>query len=295
MLAPRPPRRSFPRVRWAAPLATAAAGAAVGAVGVLLAGMVDRSPANPHRPAPFPAAPPRRTASLGESRPHDGFRLVTWNIHHATGADGVRDPARTAAELRASRFDVALLQEVDGPTAGAADQAAALAADLRVGAAFVGTERRWGRVYRGNGVLTRLPAGPLHRVPLPDTRGKGFRTLTLATVRTPAGTPVRVVGVHVSRGEDKAAQLAAAVDLFFSLAEPCVLAGDFNTKAGDDLLADLRETPGVVDALAGLKGERWEVEQVFARGLKPSHPARVGTDASDHPLIAVDLRVPRRR
>ena len=294
MLAPAP-AAARRRSRWPSRLAWAAAGASAGVAATLLAGLVDRAPANPHAPAAFAVAPPRRTASLADDRPHDGFRLVTWNIHHATGLDGVTDPARTAAALRAARFDVALLQEVNGPTAGGADQAAALAEDLRAAGAFVGTETRWGRTHRGNGVLTRLPAGPLHRVPLPDTRGKGFRTLTLTTVRTPAGTPVRVVGLHVSRGDDRAAQLAAAADLFLSLEEPCVLAGDFNTKAGDSLLTLLRESPGVADALANLPGERWEVEQVFTRGLAVARPERIATDASDHPLIAVDLRVPVRR
>ena len=291
MLAP-PPAAARRRNRWPARLAWVTVGMLVGASATLLAGLVDRAPANPHAPASLGPAPPRRTASLEDIPPHDGFRLVTWNIHHATGEDGVRDPARTAETLRSARFDVALLQEVDGPTAGDPDQAEALADDLRAAGAFVGTETRWGRTHRGNAVLTRLRAGPLHRVPLPDTRGKGFRTLTLTTVRTPAGTPVRVVGVHLSRGDDRAAQLAAAADLFLSLDEPCVLAGDFNTKSDDSLLAELRESPGVTDALENLPGNRWEVEQVFARGLKAARPQRVGGPASDHPLIAVDLRVP---
>ena len=243
MLAP-PPAAARRRSRWPSRLAWAAFGAVVGATAFGLGGLIDRAPANPHAPADFAAAPPRRTASLADDRPRDGFRLVTWNIHHATGTDGVTDPARTAAALRAARFDVALLQEVNGPTAGGDDQAAALADDLRAGGAFVGTETRWGRTHRGNAVLTRLPAGPLHRVPLPDTRGKGFRTLTLTTIRTPAGTPVRVVGVHLSRGGDKPAQLAAAADLFLSLEEPCVLAGDFNTRAGDSLLDSPAGVPG---------------------------------------------------
>ena len=292
MLAP-PPAAARRRSLWPSRLAWVAAGALAGVSATLLAGLIDRAPANPHAPAAFPAPPPRRTASLETIPSHDGFRLVTWNIHHATGTDGVCDPARTAAALRASRFDVALLQEVNGPVAGGGDQAAALADDLRAGGAFVGTETRWGRTHRGNAVLTRLPAGPLHRVPLPDTRGKGFRTLTLTTVRTPAGTPVRVVGVHLSRGPDRAAQLAAAADLFLSLDAPCVIAGDFNTKADDPLLSVLRESAGVADALANLPGERWEVEQVFVRGLKVARPSRIGGDASDHPLIAVDLRVPK--
>ena len=299
MLAPAPAALGRRRAAWPSRLLWAVLGGLVGAAVTLLCGVIDRTPANPHAPTAFSSPPLRRTAALDASpgaplaKPHDGFRLVTWNIHHGTGADGVRDPARTAAALRASRFDVAVLQEVDGPAAGAGGQAADLAGELRAAGVFVGTETRWGRVHRGNAVLTRLPAGPLHRVPLPDTRGKGFRTATVTTVRTPAGTPVRIVGVHLSRGDDRAAQLAAAADLFLSLEAPCVLAGDFNTKSADSLLRELRESPGGADALAALPGDRWEVEQVFIRGLLSARPRRTPAPASDHPLISVDLRVPR--
>ena len=294
MLAPSPPAANRRRPR---PLRTAAvlcAGAAVGAALTLLAGAADRTPPNPHRPVALAATAPVRTVaadSPADAPPAtDSFRLATWNIHHGEGTDGATDLDRIAEALAATAFDVALLQEVDGPGGSAGtDQAAALAAALGGEGAFVGTEERWGRTHRGNGVLSRLPTGPLHRVPLPDTRGKGFRLLTLATVRTPAGTPVRVVGVHLSRGPDRAAQLAAAADLFLSLEAPCVLAGDFNTRADDPLLADLKRTPGVTDALAGLPGKRWEVDQIFARGLTATAAVRTATPASDHPLLAVTL------
>ena len=265
---------------------TLPAGLLLGAGIIWLIGWADRVPADPHD------APAFGTPSVAATRAADGrFRLVTWNVHRFAGSDGVRDAPAISGVLSDSGFDLALLQEAPGDGDGVGLDGLTNAA-----AAFVGTEDRFGRTHIGNAVLTRLAAGPVHRLPLPDTRGKAFRTAVLTTVRVPTGAnpggePVRVLGVHLATTADQAVQIERVTDLFLSLRAPCVLAGDFNQPPESPLLEPLRTAPGVADALAAIpRGER-AVDHVFVRGLTASNARAVRTSASDHPLYAVDLRL----
>ena len=215
---------------------------------------------------------------------------MTWNVHQFEGVGGAASFARAGALLGETGFDLAVLQEVTaaGPTG---DPAADLAEATGAAAAFVGTERWFGEAHVGNAVLSRLPTTFAHRVPLPDSRGKGFRTAVLTTAALPGGGDVRVLNVHLSRGRDRAEQLARAVDLFLALKEPCVLAGDLNSRPDDPLLEPLRTAPGVVDALADAGVRASTVDGIFVRGLAVTDAALVPTDASDHPLYWADLTV----
>ena len=265
---------------------TLSAGLLLGAGIMWLIGWADRVPADPHD-APSFGAPEAAAIPAADGQ----FRLAIWNVHRFVGSDGVENVEATAGALNDSGFDVALLQETPGDGDGFD-----LGGRTGAAAAFVGTEDRFGRTHIGNAVLTRLAAGPVHRLPLPDTRGKAFRTAVLTTVRVPTGTnpggePVRVLGVHLATTADQAVQVERVTDLFLSLRAPCVLAGDFNQPIDSPLLEPLREAPGVTNALAAIpRGER-DVDHVFVRGLTASNARAALTSASDHPLYAVDLRL----
>ncbi|QDT16127.1 endonuclease/exonuclease/phosphatase family protein [Alienimonas californiensis] len=289
-------------------------GAVLGAGAVLVAGWIDRAPANPHDTPAFVGAPLRGTAAgettAGAASESAGtFRLVAWNAHGLRGADGDYNPALTVQWLLASRFDLALLQEVPGPADGAAEGPASgmLGRFTGSSAAFVGTERRFGEEHTGNAVLSTLPTGPVHRIPLPDTRGKAFRTMVLTTVfvpteQNPAGEAVRVLNVHLTKPNLERGQIERAIDLFLALETPCVLAGDFNQPIDAPALTGLLAVDGVTDALAALDPDevlaslpvdKEKVDHIFVRGLTVGEAAVVPTKASDHPLFRVDLRLPR--
>ncbi|MFH5805825.1 endonuclease/exonuclease/phosphatase family protein [Alienimonas sp. DA493] len=284
-------------------------GAALGAGAGLLTGWIDRTPADPHDDPAFGAAPTRaaRAASSGQV---GTFRLVTWNVHGLREADGDANPGLTVQWLLASGFDVALLQEAAGPAAsGAAAIPARLGPLTGASAAFVGTERRFGEEHTGNAVLSKLPAGPVHRVPLPDTRGKAFRTAVLTTVFVPTeadpeGVPVRVLNVHLTKPHLEPGQIERAIDLFLALETPCVLAGDFNQPIDSPVLSGVLAEEGVTDALAALDPSvvraalpvgKEKVDHVLVRGLTIGEAAVIPTEASDHPLYWVELTLPTER
>lgn len=279
-----------PPIRWRWPAFFALLlGAALGAGAVLLSVWADRTPADPHD-APAFGAPQSTDGEL--VRGNGGFRFVTWNVHQYAGPDGEGNAEETGRILNDSGFDVATLQE-------AADDEGGFALDTLTGAAgaFIGTEKRFGRVHIGNALLSRLATGPVHRIPLPDSRGKAFRTASLTTVFVPTetnpdGEPVRVIGVHLANTADGDVQTERVVDLFLATQPPCILAGDFNQTIDSPSLALLFAAEDVSDALADLPAGQRGIDHVFIRGLTASAPAVVPTDASDHPLLRVDLSLP---
>ena len=183
------------------------------------------------RPADATLAPPLRHAERLDRATRDTLRLATWNIHRGRPLDGPEDLAATLADLASVAPDLAALQEVGGSPALAddpADQAAELADGLGLASLFVGTERRWWHEHLGNALLTNVPPGEVHRVPLPGTQGKKYRQAALTTVPLGGGT-VRVLSVHLDHRVDRERQLAAVLDLFLALERPAVLLGDLNT------------------------------------------------------------------
>jgi endonuclease/exonuclease/phosphatase family metal-dependent hydrolase len=97
-----------------------------------------------------PAALPR---SAG--RP---IRIMTYNVHSCIGLDGRLSPQRIARVLADFDPDIVALQELDVGRArtGRADQAAAIAAALRMDLHFGPCLEATGELY-GNAVLSRLP------------------------------------------------------------------------------------------------------------------------------------------
>ncbi|NNJ24753.1 endonuclease/exonuclease/phosphatase family protein [Alienimonas chondri] len=286
--------------------ATLLLGAFLGAAGALIGLWAERIPANPHDAPAFVGKPLRAPGDSADS--DDSFRCVTWNVHGFRGADGDPNPALAVQWLLASQFDVALLQEVPGPDAVSSEgpASATLGRFTGASAAFVGTERQYGREHVGNAVLSTLAAGPVHRIPLPDTRGKAFRTAVLTTVFVPTavnpeGQAVRLLNVHLTREGWEPGQLERALDLFLALEAPCVLAGDFNAEIDAPPLQALLASDEVKDALAALDPRevrdalpvgKEKVDHIFTRGLIVREAAVLRTEASDHPLYWVDLSLP---
>ncbi|MGW8282229.1 MAG: endonuclease/exonuclease/phosphatase family protein [Gemmatimonadota bacterium] len=172
----------------------------------------------------------------------DTIRVLSYNIHHGEGMDSVVDLRRLADLIAAAEPDLVAVQEVDSVVdrTGDVDQAAELAR-------MTGLEPRFGSFmpYQGGAygmaVLSRLPVVRSQNLRLPD--GDEPRTALAVTVRLPrTGRPLRFVGIHFYRTEQE--RLAQAISLEEQLqAEPgpTVLAGDFNSRPGSEVMGHLAE------------------------------------------------------
>ncbi len=158
------------------------------------------------------------------------LRIVTWNVHGGLGADGRRDPERVAGVLDEVRPDVAGLQEVGWPSAGAPDPAAALARITGLAGAFGPTHLRHGWAF-GNAILSRHPIEATRSYDL-TVRGREPRGCLRADVAVD-GMALHLFACHLGldwreRRRQAAQLLSADILRDAALAHPLVLLGDFN-------------------------------------------------------------------
>lgn len=241
----------------------------------------------------------------GQGAPVRPLPVLTFNIHHAAGPDGVVDVDRVAAEIAASGAEVVGLQEVDrhfGERSGFADQSAQLASLLGMQVVFGPnvvldplTPGAPPRQY-GNAILSRLPILSWSHTLLPKGTAQEEQRGLLEAVVDVRGSAVRVMSTHLAAGSAASRLLQALVVARHveRSAEPVLLLGDLNGTP---------DAPGVV-ALTAL------LTDSHVRGGGFTYPARApsaridfvladarfsrsevrSTEASDHrPLLAAVL------
>ncbi|MPQ97283.1 endonuclease [Modestobacter sp. I12A-02628] len=185
----------------------------------------------------------------GPDQPPIPVRLVTFNIHHGVGEDGVHDLARTARVLAEADADVICLQEVDrhyGPRSEGVDQALLLsrALDLQLafGASIDQPPRPGSRERReyGNALLSRLPLLISDVHPLPGT---GEPRSALRTMIELDGGALWVTTTHLTNqgADERAAQARALAALHTEPMETGVVVGDLNAGPDAPELGPLRE------------------------------------------------------
>ena len=222
------------------------------------------------------------------------FRVATFNIHGGEGRDGRLDLQRTADSLRGA--DLVALNEVYGSGYWeVAGQAEILGRELQLAWLFAPSERRWGHEHFGNAALTSLAVESWQKIPLPRNSGHSCRNLLLAAF-TFRGRTIRAAITHLDRGDplDRQRQLQMAADLFLGLEEPAILLGDMNTTADEPAIERLLSAPGVNDPLAQIMGENTprRIDWILTRGLETADAGLVESDASDHPCVWAELRLP---
>jgi len=235
----------------------------------------------------------------------DRLRVLSYNIHHGEGTDGVFDLERLARVIRSADPDLVALQEVDRGTerASGVDQAAELGR-------LTGMEDHFGKALDfsggeyGEAVLSRLPVISVRNHPLPFSPGHESRAALEVVVELSDGTPCHFVATHLDHTRDpmdREAQSRAMNELFARDDALRLLVGDLNaepaalsmqillehwTRAGADLERPTfpsDEPRRTIDHVLMRPAGAWEVESVEVL----DEPV-----ASDHaPLLVVLRRV----
>jgi endonuclease/exonuclease/phosphatase family metal-dependent hydrolase len=231
------------------------------------------------------------------------LRVLTYNIHHGEGTDGVVDLSRLAGVVTSVRPDLVALQEVDEGTerASGVDELAELARLTDLHGVFGKAMDYWGGEY-GVAVLSRWPLLRTHNDPLPNLAEHEPRTALTVEVAVGNGGPrVEFTSTHLDQGRDPENRLAQARYLNERLVRQddhaTILAGDMNARPDTPVMEELEArwtNPPAADPtpIAPSGRPRLRVDYVL---IRPAASWRVvessivnETVASDHrPLLVV--------
>lgn len=240
------------------------------------------------------------------------FRLLTYNIHKAIGADGLFSPERIAAILEHHDADVVLLQEVDRgvPRSNHLDLASHLARALRYTHRAVGMNVFLKRGKYGNATLSRFVISRQDNINLTVGRRKrrGAQHTSISVPKRGRTVAVDVFNIHLGLSAQERRQqvmrLLSSRDVAnVDESRACIVAGDMNDWPG--VLKRRCFVPaGFACATNRRPGSRWSIktypsyapagglDKIFWRGpLRLLHVhrsrLRLAKVASDHlPVIA---------
>jgi endonuclease/exonuclease/phosphatase family metal-dependent hydrolase len=229
-------------------------------------------------------------AAAAQVRSDGRFRVGIYNIQGAVGKD---DAAIARIGQIIADTDICGLTEVRANALSRApNQAQQIGERLCRAWLFAPAERRFWMDLGGNGVVTRLPAGPWTRLPLP-TGGYSDANRNIVLLRVlVANQPVNVLVAHLDRGPARAAQFVALTHLFQTLEGPLVLLADLNAEPADAEMLPLMATPWTLDPIAHfLKTKDKRVDWILTKGVDAVAAGKVEDPVSDHSFFWVDLQL----
>jgi len=172
------------------------------------------------------------------------LRVLTYNIHHGRGTDGIIDLQRIADVILSARPDLVALQEVDKQTGRSlhVDQAQALGELTRMRAHFGRAIDHDGGEY-GEALLLGLPGATPETHPLPASASHEGRAALAVTLEVAQGESLLFVGTHLDHTQDPADRLRQSLELIrlFAGQDALVLAGDLNAEVGSEPIERLLE------------------------------------------------------
>lgn len=253
----------------------------------------------PPTPRPFLLPAPDSQAS---PVPAEFLRIVTYNVHHGEGMDEQLDLERIAAVIRDLEPDLVALQEVDARVERTdfIDQAATYGE-------LAGMEHRFGDFmpYQGGqygmAVMSRWPILETINHRLPD--GAEPRSALAIRVRSPrSGRELEFVGVHLYRtAEERLAQAETLRVIYANSQIPVILAGDFNSEPGSEVMRRISDAWGLLEKGADdltFPSSAPNIEIDFF-AIRPAAAFRVVSQrlldepvASDHRPLFVELAWP---
>lgn len=246
----------------------------------------------------------------------DQVRILVYNIHAGKDARRIDNLTRVAEIIRASRADIALLQEVDRGTArsGKVDQPAVLSSLTGFASAFGKTLDYQGGDY-GIAVLSRWPisSDTLFNLPVEPSQERAGgsrepRGALQAVIQIP-GTPLAVLNTHIDasredfyRKQEMATLLGLATRSISEVRKSTLVGGDLNAEPGSAVIEMVKESP-LRDAWAECgqgPGLSYPADKpvkridylLLARDWKCTSASVIETEASDHrPVLFVIERV----
>jgi endonuclease/exonuclease/phosphatase family metal-dependent hydrolase len=234
------------------------------------------------------------------------LRVLTYNIHHGRGADGVIDLQRLADIIQQAKPDLVALQEVDVKTkrSNGVDQAAKLGELTGMHDFFAEAIPYQGGQY-GNAVLSRYPIQAQYRQRLQAEPGQEKRAVAVASVEPWDAIDMRLVFAsthlcHLSE-QTRQQQLRAIESNRAYQGSATLLAGDFNFTPDSDEY-EIAINAGWLDTAAAFSNPQptvpadqptRRIDYVFARPAKRWRVMDVQVldepVASDHAPVLVEL------
>ncbi len=170
------------------------------------------------------------------------LRILAYNIHHGEGMDGLVNIKRIARLIESLAPDIVALQEVDSAVERTycVDQASVLAGLTGMHSAFGAFFDYQGGRY-GMALLSKYPFESVENLRLPD--GAEPRTALAGRVRVgEPPTDIVIVGIHLYRtAEERYAQATLLMEHLAGESAPIILAGDFNSRPGSEVIAFLSQ------------------------------------------------------
>jgi endonuclease/exonuclease/phosphatase family metal-dependent hydrolase len=170
-------------------------------------------------------------------------RVLTYNIHHGEGVDGLIDLPRLASVVTSAHPDLVALQEVDQVTqrVGGLNELSELARLTGMHSVFGKAMDFLGGEY-GVAVLSRWPVLRSHNDPLPSVTDREPRTALTVEVNAGVDGPrLEFTCTHLDQGRDPENRLAQARSLNAQLVHEdgtaAILAGDMNARPDSEVMA----------------------------------------------------------
>ncbi|MEV8374122.1 endonuclease/exonuclease/phosphatase family protein [Kribbella sp. NPDC056861] len=240
-------------------------------------------------------------------RPGQPLRVLTYNIHHGAGTDGVLDLERIAKVIENSGADLVGLQEVDNhwsERSNWVNQSAWFAARLKMHYAYAanldlpplnpGEPRR----QYGTAVLSKNPIKDFKNTLLPLYPTGEQRGLSVAAIKI-RGVYLRLANTHLTSNNnaERLEQAKKVVELLDNSKLPTILVGDLNARPDAPEIGTLTKVWRDTWAEVGVgPGYTIEADNPTARidyllhtrqGIESLSSAVISTNGSDHlPVVA---------
>jgi endonuclease/exonuclease/phosphatase family metal-dependent hydrolase len=233
------------------------------------------------------------------------LRVLTYNIHHAKGTDGVLDIDRIVEVIKSSEADIVCLQEVDQNLSRTErmDMPELFRKKLSMHVVF-GANYHFDDGHYGNLTLSKFPIASSENIPLPNPFNKEPRGGLKTTIKislddgSNAHTNVEVYNTHLGLNGKERHQQVMHILSKMKLDTPTILLGDLNeitNAAGVQSLlekfADSDEGKVPINTIPSENATK-RIDYILHHKFKTTSLAVVEsshiTVASDHlPLVAV--------
>ncbi len=178
----------------------------------------------------------------------DTHSIMTYNIRHGVGMDGILDLERTARVIEAAQADIVILNEVDEGTARSlgVHQADSLGVLLDLFAVFGRSIDYDGGQY-GNALLSRYPILDFRIVDLSTDSLLEGRSVFLSRIDC-RGDTLTILGTHLGLSQEERWEQIQRIIKVLPEENRMILAGDFNFESSSQAYGLL--TKSLRDGLA---------------------------------------------